>query len=68
MPNPGEKKTVHIILENCEKIPEAMKDHIKEILNPDPKNANLLNKLSSLINNLDKLLIQEGYDPSKIKW
>jgi len=62
--NPGEKRLLTIAAERCSKVPPRMTDQVKDVLQaaatPD---QNLLAKIDLLIDGLDHLLLEEGFDP-----
>ena len=68
IPNPGEKKIIRFVSEKCSKIPEAMDENIDKILTSICNTKNLLSNINTLIDNLNNLLQQEGYNPYKISW
>jgi len=67
-PHPGEKRLVSTALAHCEKLPVDMAPDIAAVLqaaaNPDP---NLIALLTRLLDRLDQLLLEEGFDPHMMK-
>ncbi len=61
VPHPGEKKLLKIIKENNLKIPKYMYKNVENILKLAPVNSkDILLEINHLINNLDRLLYDEG--------
>jgi hypothetical protein len=62
--NPGEKRLVPFAVEHCSKIPPRMAGQVNAVLQaaaaPD---QDLLAKIDLLIDGLDQLLLNEGFDP-----
>lgn len=66
LPNPGEKKLIRFVLDNCKKKPENLSRQIENILESTGKNTELLpDRITKLLDGLDELLINEGIDPGK---
>ncbi len=66
LPNPGEKKVLRFALENCLKKPMDLKEQVERVLCPTSfRSEILLNNLTDLLDNLDRLLLEEGINPSK---
>ncbi|MEN8173930.1 MAG: nucleotidyltransferase domain-containing protein [Chloroflexota bacterium] len=63
--NPGEKKLIQFVTEHCAKVPTALEQQIENILESAATGEPvLLRQLDELLNNLDALLVGEGFDPS----
>jgi hypothetical protein len=64
VPHPGEKRLVSKALTQCQKLPVEMASDIAAVLGasatPDP---NLVTLLTRLLDRLDQLLLEEGFDP-----
>ena len=62
--HPGEKRLVSLALAQCEKLPIEMASDIAAVLEasvtPDP---NLFTLLTRLLDRLDQMLLEEGFDP-----
>lgn len=63
--HPGEKKLVALAQQMCDKLPEGMAEDVAVVLRAAgaPENG-LLTHLNRLLDRLDDLLIQQGFDPS----
>jgi predicted nucleotidyltransferase len=62
--NPGEKRLLTFAVEHCSIVPPRMADQVQDVLQaaaaPD---QNLLAKIDLLIDGLDHLLLEEGFEP-----
>ena len=66
LPNPGEKKLMRFVLDNCKRRPEDLNRQIGNVLESTGKNTELLpDRITELLDGLDELLISEGIDPGK---
>jgi hypothetical protein len=64
LPNPGEKRLLEIASKRCTKIPEEMAEQITSVLRAvSSADQRLITKLEVLIEGLDRLLREEGFDP-----
>lgn len=64
--NPGEKKIIQFAKEKCQKIPNNIESQIKIILESSAKDStNLLQGIDQLLNGLDHLLSEEGFNPKQ---
>jgi len=64
--NPGEKKILSYAIEHCTILPRDLSTQIEDLLRcPGAHVDSLLNKLNTLLDNLDEILIKEGFDPRK---
>jgi predicted nucleotidyltransferase len=62
--NPGEKRLLTFAAERCAKVPPRMADQVKDVLQAAAvPGQNLLVKVDLLIDGLDHLLLEEGFDP-----
>jgi hypothetical protein len=68
MPHPGEKRLVSRALGQCLKLPIEMASDIDAVLHAsataDPE---LLTQLTRLLDHLDQLLVEEGFDPQMME-
>jgi len=63
--NPGEKKIMKLVMEQCSKIPMDLQEQLDDILQSAASgDAMLLRQLDGLIDSLDVLLTKEGFDPA----
>jgi len=64
LPNPGEKRLLKTASERCAKVPREMVTQVEEVLravsSPD---QSLVVRIEELVDNLDQLLLEEGFDP-----
>jgi len=66
IPNPGEKKIIQFIKENCEILPDNMERQISSLLKPASGYGNsILKDIDSLLSNLDELLKSENLQLSE---
>ncbi len=64
IPNPGEKRNLEFVLERCSITPPTLKDQIEIILqSAGTGSEELLIHMDELLNDLDALLLGEGFDP-----
>jgi len=62
--NPGEKRLLTFAEERCSKVPPHMADQVMDVLRATvAPNQDLLSKIDLLIDGLDRLLLDEGFDP-----
>ncbi len=63
IPHPGEKRLLEIAAERCAKRPPAMREQVEAVLRAtaDADEA-LVHAIDRLIDDLDELLLQEGFD------
>lgn len=61
VPHPGEKRILQQVIKFCDKVPENMEEQIENIMDCLASPSNLLKYIDILLNNLDQLLIVEGY-------
>ncbi len=59
--NPGEKKIIPFVYQNCSKIPDSLDLEIEKLLKSPSYNTSLLSMLDKLIEKLNTLLMQEGF-------
>jgi len=65
MPHPGEKRLLEIATERCAKHPPAMRKRVEEVLRATAEaDETLVQAIDHLIDDLDVLLSQEGFDLS----
>jgi hypothetical protein len=64
LPNPGEKQLLKAASERCAKIPREMVDQVEGVLRALPlADQRLLGRIEELVDGLDQLLVEEGFDP-----
>jgi predicted nucleotidyltransferase len=64
--NPGEKKVLRFVLEQCSKVPMDLQRQVKRILQSAAiGDVGLLHQLDELLDGLDDLLAKEGFDPAR---
>jgi len=64
LPNPGEKKLLAIATERCAKVPDDMAKHVEHVLRAaSAADQSLVSAIDSLVDSLDRLLLEEGFDP-----
>ncbi|MBN1486241.1 MAG: DUF4037 domain-containing protein [Anaerolineae bacterium] len=62
--HPGEKRLVQKAYKHCEKVPPKMGEQVENVVKAaQPGNTSLLTYVEDLIDGLDALLFQEGFDP-----
>lgn len=62
--NPGEKRILTLAVEHCSKIPPHMAEQVTDVLRAAAEpGQDLLAKIDLLIDGLDHLLLEEGFDP-----
>jgi hypothetical protein len=67
MPHPGEKRLVEIALEKCTKVPAAMGEQVRELIQAVSQgDEGVIKKASALIDGLDDLLGAEGLDLAEV--
>jgi predicted nucleotidyltransferase len=63
VPNPGEKRLLKTASERCARVPGEMVNQVEGVLgaacSPDPS---LIARIDELVNGLDQLLLEEGFD------
>jgi hypothetical protein len=63
--NPGEKRVLERAAERCAKIPEDMPNQAEDVLRAAcAADATLITKVNTLVDGLDRLLLEEGFDPA----
>lgn len=63
MPHPGEKRLLEIAAERCTKLPQAMCEQAERVLQAAAStDTTLVHAVNQLIDNLDVLLLKEGFD------
>ncbi len=64
--NPGEKKVLKFVLEQCSKVPMDLQRQLEGILqSAGTGDGVLLHQLDELLDGLDDLLAKEGFDPAR---
>ena len=64
LPNPGEKRLLQAASERCAKVPGEMVDQVEGVLRAvSLANQSLITKIEELIDGLDQLLLEQGFDP-----
>jgi predicted nucleotidyltransferase len=64
LPNPGEKQLLKIVADRCVKVPEEMVIQVERVLHASSSaDQNLIVSIEELIDSLDELLREEGFDP-----
>jgi predicted nucleotidyltransferase len=64
LPNPGEKRLLEIASERCAKIPKQMSSQVTDVLRAaSSADQSLIAKIEALVDGLDHLLLEEGFDP-----
>jgi len=65
IPNPGEKRLLTIAAQRCARLPKDMSLHVERVLHAatltDPS---LITDIEALVDGLDQLLREEGFDPA----
>lgn len=65
--NPGEKKILEFVSPHCKKVPLNFKQHVESVLHSAATGSDaLLYQLDDLLDGLDDLMIEEGFDPEKL--
>lgn len=66
MLHPGEKKLLRFVLENCEKVPPNLEQHLEAIFKlAGTGDADLLHYLDSLLDAFDSVLVQKNLFPGE---
>jgi predicted nucleotidyltransferase len=64
LPNPGEKRVLQTAFERCTEVPRGMVDQVEVVLravsSPD---QSLITRIEALVDGLDQLLLEHGFDP-----
>lgn len=64
LPNPGEKKLLAITTERCAKVPDNMAKQVEHVLRAaSAADQSLVSAIGNLVDGLDRLLLEEGFDP-----
>ncbi len=64
LPNPGEKRLLERASESCARIPPAMAGQVRGVLGAaSVAEQNIVERIEELIDGLDQLLLDEGFDP-----
>jgi predicted nucleotidyltransferase len=64
LPNPGEKQLLKAASERCAKTPREMAHQVEGVLRALPlADQRLIGSIGELVDGLDRLLIEEGFDP-----
>jgi hypothetical protein len=64
VPNPGEKRLLERAAQCCAKIPEDMSSQVDDVLRAAcAADATLITKVNTLVDGLDRLLQEQGFDP-----
>jgi hypothetical protein len=62
--NPGEKRVLKFASEHCARVPEGMLPDVAAVLQATcSADEGLVTKVETLLDGLDQLLLQEGFDP-----
>lgn len=61
IPHPGEKRILKQVLQLCDKVPQKMEEQIENIMDSLASPSNLLDEIKILVDNLEELLVFEGY-------
>lgn len=65
LPHPGEKRILEKAASQCPKVPRHMVSQVEAILSAaSASNRHLLTKMDTIIDEMDRLLILEGFDPT----
>ena len=65
LPNPGEKRLVEQAEKQCTSVPVEMASQIERVLHAATgADADLVGQIVVLIDDLDELMVQEGFDPA----
>lgn len=63
IPHPGEKRLLKTALECCTRVPREMANQVEEVLYAAcSADQSLIVKIEKLVNGLDQLLLEEGFD------
>jgi hypothetical protein len=69
LPNPGEKRLLRIASERCEKVPGEMCSQVERVLRAACLgDQSLVAEIGKLVDGLDQLLLEEGFDPIPSAW
>jgi hypothetical protein len=61
LPNPGEKRLLRIAAERCTRLPAGMREQVEDVLRASVSlEGDLTGKINRLVDNLDRLLVEEG--------
>ena len=60
LPHPGEKRLVEIVLKQCEKIPEGMRQQLNDLREAVSNGIEVVEKVDALVGGLDELLKKNG--------
>jgi len=64
VPNPGEKRLLKIAAECCTQLPRDVASHVESVLHAaDSADQNLIAQIEALVDGLDSLLREAGFDP-----
>jgi hypothetical protein len=64
LPNPGEKRLVEQAGKRCAVIPDGMAPQVKRVLCATAGcDGDLIVEISEMLDDLDRLLVDEGFDP-----
>ena len=65
VPNPGEKRLLAIAAQRCGRIPKDMSLHVASVLHAAAStDPGLITDIQTLVDGLDQLLREEGFDPA----
>jgi predicted nucleotidyltransferase len=64
LPNPGEKRLLETASDRCAKVPGGMVHQVEGVLRAaSSTDGSLIARIEALVDSLDELLLQEGFDP-----
>jgi len=64
VPHPGEKRLLQKAVQLCDRVPQTMVQQMEEVLRATSAGeATLMGRLTALLDGLDGLLLDEGFDP-----
>jgi predicted nucleotidyltransferase len=69
LPNPGEKRLLKTASERCAKVPREMVDQVEGVLGAvSSADQSLMARIEELVDGLDQLLLEEGFDLNPARW